>query len=96
MLDQRVVKNASTLTVGRLNELLDELGTLNGLATLQEKKAARTKVFHELITNTTPEEHEWIVRIILKDIKGVGENGTSTRTSPAPPPSPPIGVLSVR
>ena len=37
------------------------------------KNAEQLRVYGQLINRSTPEQHEWIVRIILKDLKGLGE-----------------------
>ena len=53
-------KEHSSLTVGELNSMLDELvGSSRGHLT----------IFRRLFTICTAEEIKWIIRIILKDLK---------------------------
>eukprot|EP00039_Didymoeca_costata_P013649 m.211217 g.211217 ORF g.211217 m.211217 type:complete len:956 (-) comp15833_c0_seq2:4120-6987(-) len=66
-------KSNKKLTLSYLNTLLDELGSLNDLQDLQEKKSKRKSILTKLLTMTTAEEHEWLIKIILKEIKGIGE-----------------------
>jgi len=53
-------KPTSTLTVNRLNELLDQLADNN----IEQKPT-----FITLINSTNASEFKWIIRIILKDLK---------------------------
>jgi len=53
------MKSSSTLTIKRLNEILDQLAN----------NIDQVKYFRELIKETNAAEMKWVVRIILKDLK---------------------------
>lgn len=63
VLQGRTGVSKSTMTVGEVNVILDELRS----GTLEEGK--REKLLKELCWNLTPMECKWIVRIILRDMK---------------------------
>lgn len=37
---------------------------------------SRENVFRELVKRTSPDEHTWLVRVLLAEVNGIGEKGT--------------------
>ncbi|KAJ4457452.1 putative DNA ligase 4 [Paratrimastix pyriformis] len=58
----RCLAEQPTMTVGRVNELLDLLWRA-------ERDEERQRIFAGLIREATPLEHKWLVRIVLKEMK---------------------------
>ncbi|KAJ3190255.1 DNA ligase (ATP) [Gaertneriomyces sp. JEL0708] len=69
VLEKRSTVQQPTMTVGKLNELLDWLNATSD-------KVEREEIFREIFQKCTVLEQLWISRIILKDLKlGISENG---------------------
>ncbi|KAL7321693.1 DNA ligase (ATP) [Mucor circinelloides] len=61
-IEKRSIVQRSTQTVRQTNEYLDRLADI-------EKKEDQTSVFKEILHKYTAQQVQWIIRIILKDLK---------------------------
>ena len=53
---------ARQLTIGQVNEKLDEISNIDG-------QAPKAEILSWLLQHTAPNQMKWIVHIILKDLK---------------------------
>ncbi|GAA5981421.1 hypothetical protein JCM10908_004104 [Rhodotorula pacifica] len=88
-----VIKSRSTVTTSRsdttidsINDVLDKLSQTTSLGEDGQKRslaAEHAKILKRCVTNMTPGEMKWLIRIILRDLKiGVGEKTIFDRLHP--------------